>query len=315
MRLSVVLPTHNRPGLLPEAVASVRAQTWCDWELIVVDDGSSPPASKGDDANLGSRLGWLRNDPAQGPSQARNRGIEAACGDVVTFLDDDDLLSTGMLEAIARGFEQHPELECLFVNVDPFGASAEGMRANQQRNLVALLQRLGSPQAQQGVVLLGSNLFEALLGGLPLAFQRVAIRRSALSKTGLYAGNSFGDLEWNFRVALRCRCALLLQPLYRVRCEGQSFFTRNDARQRLNEELMRIYAQLAALPEVRAHPALGRRLRGKLAEAHFDKAYLALTAGQRMPWGHYWRSLAAGLAWRHVSLLLRWAARARPAEG
>lgn len=306
MHLSVVLPTHNRPGLMPEAVASVTAQTWFDWELILVDDGSTPPASQHGIGDLGARLVWLRNDPARGLSGARNRGMEAATGDVITFLDDDDLFAPDMLESIVQVFTRRPELECLFVNIDPFGDHPEGMRSNQTRSLASMLGRLSVQPSEDGVVVLGPQLFEAMLGGLPLAFQRVALRRSALGRTGLYQAGDFGDLEWNFRLALRCHCALLLRPLYRVRCDGQSFFTRGEARSRLNEALIRIYGQLGELPEVLTQPRLQRALRGALAKTHFEKAYLALESRQSLPWKSFVFSMRPRPAWRHVSLLLRW---------
>ena len=70
---------------------------------------------------------WLRNVEAQGPSMSRNQGIQAAAGDVVTFLDDDDLLDPSALEAIAKHFANYPQTECLFVNVGAFGPGSEGL--------------------------------------------------------------------------------------------------------------------------------------------------------------------------------------------
>ena len=155
------------------------------------------------------------------------------------------------------------------------------------------------------VLPLGQNLFEALLEGLPLAFQRVAIRRSALQRVGLYQPGPFGDLEWNFRLALRCRCSLLLTPLYRVRCDGQSFFTRSEAQEKLLDAAIRIRLQLTALPEVTEQPRLASRVRRALARSHFDKAYFSHRAGNRFAWQEFFLSLRGNLGWRHVSLLAK----------
>jgi len=92
---SVVVTTHDRPRLLPRACASVLAQTLSDFELIVVDDGSMPPAQvDGSDP----RVRLVRREVAGGPSAARNEGIEHAQGKWITFLDDDDWLLPEMLE-------------------------------------------------------------------------------------------------------------------------------------------------------------------------------------------------------------------------
>lgn len=305
MRISVVLPTHNRADLLREAIASVQNQTWPDWELIVVDDGSVPPAYQERDDGIDHPVKWLRNEVAQGLSNARNRGIEAAGGDVVTFLDDDDLLTKNALEMIAQQFQQSPDLECLFINIDPFGVAGNGMRQNQAQALNALLMRMGLSGHANKVLPLGQDLFEALLGGLPLAFQRIAIRRSALQRAGLYQPGPFGDLEWNFRLALRCRCSLSLTPLYRVRCDGQSFFTRGEAQEKLLDAAIRIRLQLTALPEVTEQPRLADKVRRALAKSRFDKAYFSHRAGNRFAWQEFLLSLRGNFGWRHVSLLAK----------
>lgn len=340
MRISVVLPTHNRADLLREAIASVQNQTWPDWELIVVDDGSVPPAYQERDDGIDHPVKWLRNEVAQGPSNARNRGIEVAEGDIVTFLDDDDLLTENALEVIAQQFQQNPDLECLFINIEPFGAAGSGMRQNQAQALNAVLARMGlsghanaapvhpcdvhgSTSATRGrmpevatdsteafcpaaeVLPLGQNLFEGLLEGLPLAFQRAAIRRPALQRVGLYQPGSFGDIEWYFRLALRCRCSLLFTPLYRQRCDGQSFFTRSEAQEKLLDAAIRIRLQLAALPEVTEQRRLANKVGRALAKAHFDKAYFSHRAGNRFAWQEFLLSLRGNLGWRHVSLLAK----------
>jgi len=261
MRISVVLAIHNRADLLKEAVASVRSQTWPDWELVVVDDGTTPPVHRERNDGIDHPVKWLRNEMAQGFSNARNRGVEAAEGEVVTFLDDDDLLAENALDVIAKQFQQHQDLECLFINFDPFGAAGNGMRLNQAQALNAVLARMGLSRGREEVISLGRNLFEAMLEGLPLAFQRLAVRKSVLQRVGLYQSGPFGDLEWNYRMALRCRCSLLLDPLYKVRCEGQNYFTRGDAQEKLVDAAIRIRLQLVELPEMDTQPRLATKVR------------------------------------------------------
>lgn len=305
MRISVVLPTHNRPELLREAIASVSNQTWPDWELIVVDDGSTLPVQREGEDGIDQSVKWLRNESPMGLSSARNRGIEAAQGEIVTFLDDDDLLTENSLVIIAEQFQQNQDLECLFINIDPFGTAGSGMRQNQAQALDAVLARMGLSENTEVVLQLGQNLFESLLEGLPLAFQRVAVRSSALDRVGLYQPGPFGDLEWNYRLALRCRCSLMLNPLYKVRCEGQSFFTRGDAQGKLLDATIRIRQQLAKLPEMITQPRLASRVRIALARSRFDKAYFAYKSGRNFPWGAFFLSVRGYFGWRHLSLFVK----------
>ena len=79
MQITVVIPTHDRPELLREAIASVEAQGFDHWDVIVVDDGSRPPARIAPLAAVpAKRIRLLRNEEAQGPSEARNAGMRAA---------------------------------------------------------------------------------------------------------------------------------------------------------------------------------------------------------------------------------------------
>jgi len=90
--VSIYLPTHNREALLKRAVASVLAQSISDWELIVVNDGSSDGTKDylNELAATDSRIKVLHHDTPQGACTSRNRAILQANADLVTGLDDDD---------------------------------------------------------------------------------------------------------------------------------------------------------------------------------------------------------------------------------
>ena len=88
--VSVVVPTYNRAALLGRAVKSVLAQTFKDYELIVVDDGSTDDTQEVLREFTDQRIRTLRSDVNQGAPRARNRGIQAARGEWVAFLDSDD---------------------------------------------------------------------------------------------------------------------------------------------------------------------------------------------------------------------------------
>ena len=99
-RVSVIMPLYNAESYVAQAVESVKAQTMCDWELLVIDDcatdGSHSAAVRaaGDDA----RIHILRNDKNCGVARTRNRGIELARGEYIAFLDSDDFWEPQMLE-------------------------------------------------------------------------------------------------------------------------------------------------------------------------------------------------------------------------
>ena len=305
MQITVVIATHNRPALLREAIASVKAQSLDEWDILVVDDGSQPPVDLKDLSEiLEGRINMIRHDVPEGPSGARNTGMKAAVGELVTFLDDDDLLKPDALKTIDAAFRDGIGLDCLFLNVEPFGASAEGTRRNQDQALSLLFGKMGQAVPAKGeiVPLDSESLFIALLNHLPIAFQRVAIKRFALQKVGPFKGNGFDDLEWYYRVAIRCRCAFLAEPYHLLRCEGQSYFSRNEAKKRLMDSIIRIREGLMRLDEVSVNPVLRRKVAASLAKANFNKAYSEHQSGHPFPWRNFFRSFSNGLSWGHFSL-------------
>jgi glycosyltransferase involved in cell wall biosynthesis len=102
-QVTIVIPTHDRPHLAERAVRSALAQDQAAVEVIVVDDGSTPPYRP---TVSDERLRVFRSDASKGGNAARNLGLAHARGEWITFLDDDDELHPRMvrtsLEAAAR---------------------------------------------------------------------------------------------------------------------------------------------------------------------------------------------------------------------
>jgi len=102
---SVVIPTYNRLSLLRGTFESVRRQSYSDFELIVVDDGSTDATRDW----LTSHKGAVRviEQSNRGPGAARNLGVREARGDYVAFLDSDDLWFPWTLNAFAHAIRRH----------------------------------------------------------------------------------------------------------------------------------------------------------------------------------------------------------------
>ena len=101
IQVSVIIPTYNRADFLREAIDSVRAQTYTNFEIIVVDDGSTDGTQELV-TSLYPDVRYLRQENS-GPAAARNNGINNAAGEVIAFLDSDDIWLPEMLsKQIAR---------------------------------------------------------------------------------------------------------------------------------------------------------------------------------------------------------------------
>jgi len=108
MLISVIIPTHNRAWVLKEAVESVLNQTTRDFELIVVDDGSTDETQ---DLlkQFGDKIKVIHQEN-RGVSAARNVGITASSGDWIAFLDSDDFWKPTKLEKQMKWLKAHPQV-------------------------------------------------------------------------------------------------------------------------------------------------------------------------------------------------------------
>jgi glycosyltransferase involved in cell wall biosynthesis len=108
--ISVIIPTYNRKEALKRAIASVMDQSFDDWELIIVDDGSDDGTDLSAISSLANRpIHGIRLDSNGGVSRARNIGASNACGTWIAFLDSDDCWHKTKLEKQAAWAQAHPE--------------------------------------------------------------------------------------------------------------------------------------------------------------------------------------------------------------
>ena len=163
-RVSVIIPVYNGGRFLGEAIASVLAQTYGDWELIVVDDGSTEDVEPVI-APYGSRLRYVRQEN-QGVAVARNRGLELARGEFITFLDQDDWFEPDKLAVQVAALQESPHLG--MVHSGWFVVDAEG------RRLSTVNPREGIPELDLAAWLLWKPVF---LGAM-------LFRRSGLEMVG-----------------------------------------------------------------------------------------------------------------------------------
>jgi glycosyltransferase involved in cell wall biosynthesis len=118
--VSVVIPTRDRAQYIGEAIESVLVQTYPDYEIVVVDDGSTDNTHEILTPYIKNRfLRYERQDP-RGVSAARNRGVRIARGRFIAFLDSDDLFLPTKLEKQMALFAQDPELGFVHCNFSKF---------------------------------------------------------------------------------------------------------------------------------------------------------------------------------------------------
>lgn len=220
-RISVVVPTHNRPKLLAEAIVSLTSQTVSNWEGIVVDDASTPPVSC---ETPDPRIRIVRLEPGCGGAAAKNRGIGETYGDFIAYLDDDDLYAPTYLERALDVLDRHPTVDIVYMGVSWFGRNGEWGQDNYNRAMERFLAIAGGMQEGDLILFDPPPLLRALIASVPMAFQRPVARRSALNRIGRYRPDCLlWDCDWAIRAAMETRAALIHTGLYLQRAEGQGY--------------------------------------------------------------------------------------------
>jgi glycosyltransferase involved in cell wall biosynthesis len=123
--VSVVLPVHDRADVLARAISSVVNQTLQQWELIVVDDGSTDGSAEIAESFHDQRIRVIELGVNRGGNAARNTGIREAQAPLIAFLDSDDAYFPHKLEKVTAHFDDRPELDLLvdsFIKIQPSNA-------------------------------------------------------------------------------------------------------------------------------------------------------------------------------------------------
>ncbi len=216
--VSVIVPTFNRATLVPRALASIIAQTFGDWEIILVDDGSTDGTAAlaaRFTRRLGDQFRYLWQ-PNAGASAARNAGIDAARGTFVAFLDSDDEFLPTKLERQLTLFQLEPSLGLVYADsayVDLAGKPYHSVFDAMTKGA----RRVASAQVAPQMHVCTGSLFDSLLREYFISTISGMVRRQVLGSDVRFPVNCTYAEEWLFylQIARRCRAGFVDEPLCR----------------------------------------------------------------------------------------------------
>jgi glycosyltransferase involved in cell wall biosynthesis len=247
---SIIIPTHDRPKLLPRAVESAR-RAGADVEIIVVDDGSMDETSVVC-ASLRDII-HVRLEERRGVGYARAAGIAASSGTYISFLDDDDARLPGSIDAQIAILDAAPDAALVYGQV---------YRATQSLTIEA---RRPVPQFCPS-----GDVFWMLIGNNFIRSCSVVVRRGAIDEAGGLAPDAAPADDWDLwlRIAERYPIAALPEPVSIYR---EPTLWSKQGSSRLGDGLlsadMRVLERCAKLARVRANPGAFRRAARRLKSA------------------------------------------------
>ena len=284
-RLSYVIPSYNRAGVLPVAAESVLRQLAADDELLIVDDGSSddtPAVLRELQARWGERLRVIQQANA-GPGAARNTGIAAARGDWIGFLDSDDELLPGAVALARAAIERHPEAGFLC------GGRIERLPDGKERVLRGRTVPGDPVRAMQGFLVTDRR---------SLGVGAVLARRDVAVKCGFPPELVFAEDNVFFARALAStRTITLPEPLYRYNLEPTRVQSRSHWRDFSVERMIDLMFDPAIVP------AAAQRIKDSALAAAWLSVFRDL---HRLGRDGEARAYFARAFRRHPFLALRW---------
>jgi glycosyltransferase involved in cell wall biosynthesis len=199
---SVVIPVHNRAPYLPDALRSALDQKFPDFEVLVVDDGSTDGGPEAAEA-LGDPRLRVERLPHAGAPAARNAGIRLARGEYLVWLDSDDALEPGALAAYAKTLAAHPGTEVLYGRTVLAGADLGPVRTVEYEDW-----------HRRNRELLATLVFRC-----PLPHPGAAVARGLYEREGGYDERfrRAHDYEFWTRVALKASFKYVKRPVCRWR--------------------------------------------------------------------------------------------------
>ena len=198
-RATVVIPTRDRPVMLAGALASALGQRDVDLEVVVVDDGSSPPVA--DSVSADERVRVVRHASPRGVSAARNTGIESARGPWIAFLDDDDLWAPDKIAS-----------QLAVVEVAGAGwVYAGDVTVDENLHVVS-----GAPPPPPEEMVASLSAYNSM----PAGASNVVVRSDALRAVGGFDPGLKTSEDWDMWIRLARRCgppAVVPRPLVACR--------------------------------------------------------------------------------------------------
>lgn len=200
-RVSIVLPTYNQAEYLPQALDSIVNQSWPDWELIIVNDGSTdetPAILERYHRQYGFTVVHQKN---QKLPKALNTGFRLAKGDYLTWTSSDNLMLPNMLEVLVQSLDEHPKIGFVYADWEVI---------DEQDNSLGIVQTLDHNR----FLLMRINYINACF----------LYRRQCQDKLGLYAPEFILAEDWEYwlRISRHFKMMRVPQVLYQYRTHSKS---------------------------------------------------------------------------------------------
>lgn len=278
--MTVLLPVYNGADVVGNAIESVLAQSWDDFELLIIDDGSTDTTTHVIAGHVDPRIRLVHNDRNLGITATLNRGLDLACGKYIARMDADDLCHPLRLERQIRFLDASPETGVVGSWTKVLSTAADSRTAARfmARAIVYRALRIDGyvfhPQSD-------AEIRFVMMLNCPLSHPSVMVRKSLIDEYGLRYEFPFAeDYEFWTRCAQRTQFANIPEVLLTYRQHSSNTSKKYAAEYRACANLVRVHQlEMLGIPvdqsERDLHCALASyEFAGGLDDLHAAKLWL-----------------------------------------
>lgn len=210
-KVSIVMPTYNRAGLIMDSIDSILNQTYFNWELVIVDDGSTDNTEEVVAQVNDKRICFINAGRIGIGGKIKNIGLEKATGDLIAFNDSDDLWDKTKLEKQVAALAAHPEAGFSLAGGYNFKNLNEPIDFFYKKNSGSLF----------------GDIYTAIFKSEVAVFtQALLFQRDCLSTAGYFKEEkSFSDFDFIVSLARHFKAVILYEPLVFRRIHGENYIT------------------------------------------------------------------------------------------
>jgi glycosyltransferase involved in cell wall biosynthesis len=212
-KVSIIMPTYNRAGYILETIESILRQTYSNWELIIIDDGSEDNTEVLVGQVKDERVRFYKAGRIGLNGKIKNMGLEKACGELIAFIDSDDFWSPVKIEKQVAALDQYPEAG--------FSLTGGYNFRNPDEPVEFFYKQSEGIKCENGFI----SFFRSEVAAFT---QTLLFRRRCIDSTGFFSETKpFTDAEFILALAWHFKMVLLYEPLLYRRLHDSNYSSSN----------------------------------------------------------------------------------------
>lgn len=244
-KVSIIITTYNGANFIAETIESILRQSWQNWELIIIDDGSEDNTCEIIAEIKDERIHLYKAGRIGINGRIKNIGLEKASGELIAFIDHDDLWHPSKLEMQITALQDYPEAGFCLTGGYNFKRRGEPFEYFYK-------QKIGTRF---------DNIFLSIFRSeITIWTQALLVRREIMKHAGPFSETGvFADPEFMFRIAYHCKAVVLYEPLFYHRLHETNYTVLNwETSHKEGLEVISLYRDKKMLPSKLARDVLFR---------------------------------------------------------